>query len=205
MGLTPYFRQTGMAYQVLPIRTKGTSSEVDVERMYTNVMERFRWAGADRAGTYMDENARRMLETYRSMIFAPLAKGLIARGDSIRAREVLKRSRTAILDEVVPHGASSLPLVGAFYDAGMTADAEEITSLMLDRSLRDLDWFFRLSDRDFITSMPEIEREIIVAEELMRLNRTHGGGLETKYGKDCDYYSKAYLQIYNQLSGASKQ
>ena len=27
MGLTPYFRQTGMAYQVLPIRTKGTSSE----------------------------------------------------------------------------------------------------------------------------------------------------------------------------------
>ena len=205
MGLTPYFRQTGMAYQVLPIRTKGTSSEVDVERMYTNVMERFRWAGADHAGTYMDENARRMLETYRSMIFAPLAKGLVARGDSIRAREVLERSKTAILDEVVPHGASSLPLVGAFYDAGMTGDAEEITSLMLDRSLRDLDWYFRLNDRDFITCMPEIEREIIVAEELMRLNRAHGSGLETKYGKDCDYYSKAYLQIYNQLSGATQQ
>ena len=53
--------------------------------------------------------------------------------------------------------------------------------------------------------MPEIEREIIVAEELMRLNRAHGSGLETKYGKDCDYYSKAYLQIYNQLSGATQQ
>lgn len=205
MGLTPYFRQTGMAYQVLPFRTKGTSAEIDVERMYTNVMEKFKWAGADVPGTYMDENARRMIETYRSMIFAPLAQGLLAQGDTIRAREVLERSQTAILDEVVPHEASSLPLVDALYGAGMTKEAEAISTTMLERQLRDLDWYFRLSDRDFITAIPEIEREIIVAEELMRLNRAHGSGLEAKYGKQCDYYSKTYLQIYNQLTAVPER
>lgn len=40
LGLTPNFRQTGMAYQILPFRVQGSGTEVDVERMYHNVTKK---------------------------------------------------------------------------------------------------------------------------------------------------------------------
>jgi hypothetical protein len=73
LGLTPYLRNTGMAYQVTPL--KGMTNEGDImcstDKMYDVVMKEFRWGGIDVAKPgklYLDETVRRMVTTTRTTL-----------------------------------------------------------------------------------------------------------------------------------------
>lgn len=201
IGMTPNFRQTGMAYQIMPFKVAGTETEVDVERMYENVTKKFRWGGADVPGTYMDENSRRLVETYRSMVFAPLASELAIRGDLERAKEVLALAEQAILEENVPHTVSSLPLVAAYYEAGDLAKGEEISMKLLEEKLRELEWFFRLDTPQLIASMNDVQTAVVVCTELLRYNSVAGGTLESKYSERVTPFQSAYIKLYQSVGG----
>ena len=195
VGMTDHMRLTGMAFEVLPFRTRGTAAEVDAERMYKNVTEKFRWGGADREGVYMDENNRNMCDTYRSQIFGKLARALIARGDTVRAKEILALSETAIRSDVVPHGVSSMLLIECLYKVGETAKAEEISKQMLDDHLTNLDWYYRLDPDKFLLTIKEMELSTLICSELLRLNEDAGGTLGKEYGEKADYYTESYMQM----------
>lgn len=205
LNMTPNFRQTGMAYQVMPFEVRGTGTEVDTERMYHNVMEKFRFGGADVEGVYMDENSRRMCETYRSKIFAPLASSLMAEGDTIRAREVLNLAPNAIREDVIPHSISSIPLIGAYYDIGDMAEAERISTLLLDEYMHNLRWFFRLKPEHLLASLQEIQNNVIVCAELLRYNKSYEGNLEEKYGEELEQIQDQLYSILIALKGQTPE
>lgn len=192
-------RMTGMAYQVLPFRTRGTKAEIDTKRMYENVTKKFRWGGADTEGVYMDENNRNMCETYRSQIFGKLAQALIEEGDTVRAKEVLALSEKAIRSDVVPHSASSLLLVSCFYKVGDKEKAEEISRQILDAKLTDLDWYYRLDAGKFLLTAKEMELATVVSSELLRMNEEAKGSLSKVYGEKVNYYTAAYMKFAGAL------
>lgn len=200
VGLTRNFRQTGMAYQVLPINVKATGNEVDLERMYRNVTERFRWGGAEVPGTYFDENCRKLVETYRSMIFAPLAKGLALGGDRVRAREILKLSEVAILEENVPHDVNSLPLVEAYYLSGLHDEGDRIGGIIIETRLRELDWFFRLNSEQLVNSLSAVDNDVLILTEAIKLSESLGGSLKSKYGERVLKYQKDFISLYQLLN-----
>lgn len=71
IGLQPYFKQTGLAYEVVPSRNERASG-VNVDKMYRNITERFRWGGLDQVKDgkiYLDETVRRMASSNRNAIF----------------------------------------------------------------------------------------------------------------------------------------
>lgn len=201
VGMGHNFRQTGMAYQILPFTVRGTGSEVDLERMYHNVTEKYRWGGADIPGTYFDENGRRLVETYRSMIFAPLASGLAQRGDLERAREVLTLAEKAVLEENIPHSVTSIPLVQAYYLAGVTDKADEIASKVIESKLRELDWFFRLSPSQLVNSLSIVQDAVLVLSETAKLSDTYGGKMTARYGNEVGKYQSAFMAVYKTLGG----
>ena len=199
VGMSANFRQTGMAYQVLPIEVRGTGREVDLERMYRNVTERFRWGGADKPGTYFDENGRKLVETYRSMVFAPLAKGLAEQGDLERAKEILALSERAVLEENVPHSVSSLPLVEAYYLAGLTEKGDEIAGKVIEDYLHQLDWFFRLKPELMLNSLPDIQNALLIVTEALKLSNNHSDALKEKYNAQLARYQDTLLGILKLL------
>ena len=84
LGLSPYLRATGMAYQVTPIRN-ADSDEIftATDKMYDNVMTKFKWGGIDvakPADIYLDETIRRMVTTTRTTL-TNLAVDLIYEGN----------------------------------------------------------------------------------------------------------------------------
>lgn len=83
LGLSPYLRSTGMAYEVSPIRQSNGMTGVNTDKMYKNVTERFRWGGIDAVNdgkkVYLDETVRRMVTSTRSSLF-DLAHALIVEG-----------------------------------------------------------------------------------------------------------------------------
>ena len=84
LNLSPYLRNTGLAYQVTPIRDAGYNSgqtlSVATDKMYDNVMNKFRWGGLDSGDDiYLDETVRRMVTTHRSTLI-DLANALYNEG-----------------------------------------------------------------------------------------------------------------------------
>lgn len=95
LNLSSNLRNTGLAYQVTPISGQLESEynlAVATDKMYDNVMNKFRWGGLDKLGdsgtVYLDETVRRMVTTHRSTMI-DLAAALYNEGidalDSISA------------------------------------------------------------------------------------------------------------------------
>jgi len=73
LSLSPYLRNTGLTYQVSPILNPDGNTGVDTDRMYENVMTKFRWGGlaegiAKGKKVYLDETVTRMVVTHRSAL-----------------------------------------------------------------------------------------------------------------------------------------
>ncbi len=73
MGLTPFMRSTGVALEVTPLLNRVSNvTPVNTDKMYRNVMEKFRWGGVDKVTApgqiYLDETVRRMVTTHRSAL-----------------------------------------------------------------------------------------------------------------------------------------
>lgn len=83
LGLSPYLRSTGMAFEVSPIRDANGMTSVNTDKMYRNVTERFRWGGIEAVNDgkeiYLDETVRRMVTSTRSSLY-DLAHALIVEG-----------------------------------------------------------------------------------------------------------------------------
>lgn len=69
LNLLDNLRSTGLAYEVTPLRRPGQQMGVATDKMYDNVMNRFKWGGLDQLGEngeiYLDETVRRMVSTHR--------------------------------------------------------------------------------------------------------------------------------------------
>ena len=84
LGLEPYLRLTGLAYQVTPLLYDGSRGDmaVSTDIMYDNVVNKFMWGGLDTAKPgeiYLDETVSRMVTTMRSALL-DLASNLINEG-----------------------------------------------------------------------------------------------------------------------------
>ncbi len=101
LGLDPYMRSTGLAYEVGPIYNPRGETGVNTEKMYRNITERFRWGGLDEVTepgqVYLDETVRRMVTTHRSAM-ADLATAFI--NEAVGIEQLLARNEgTGNLDE----------------------------------------------------------------------------------------------------------
>ena len=102
---SPYLQNTGMAYQLTPLRTQNPGDEIvpNTDKMYENVTKKFRWGGLDtpagKAGKiYLDETVRRMVNTTRTMILS-LASGLAHEAEI--AKEAKSEGKTTVFGQNV--------------------------------------------------------------------------------------------------------
>ena len=84
LGLDPYLRLTGLAYQVTPLVNDGSRGDIAVSTdiMYDNVVNKFLWGGLDTAKPgeiYLDETVSRMVTTMRSAML-DLSTSLLNQG-----------------------------------------------------------------------------------------------------------------------------
>lgn len=146
VGLTPYLRSTGMTHQLVPTMQEGKIPRTD--RAYRNIMEKYRWGGADAKGRtpYFDETARRMLFTVRNSMVETASQLmyegdlLAADGDAKEARrkydeclKMLNRLRECLPEAVGPYDMSIGLTVGQIYcELGVTLNDKKLTRKGLD-------------------------------------------------------------------------
>ncbi|OAV69345.1 putative membrane protein [Bacteroidales bacterium Barb6XT] len=190
--LDPYFRQTGLAYQIVPMNVQNTTKAVDTQKMYDNLMNKFRWGGADNPKAYMDENVMRMLKNYRSVMFSRLASSLVYEGDTEKALNVLDRGMEVIPPATVPLDYSALSFSELYYQLGKPEKAEEIHTAIVEDAFRNLNWYFRLKPAQLSSVERELGHNLAVVQDVLRVSKRYNPDFAAKYEEEFDNYRMAY-------------
>lgn len=147
-----YFVQEGLAFRFTPFDYKkwGDVGEnrlyaVDVERLYDNVMNRYKYGGLDTPGLYLDETTLRTC-WYHRRLFAQLAKELIAQGDNERAKKVLAYAEQVIPGYNVPetHESGSYDIATAYAALGEKTKAVTLAVHLIAEAEDYINWAFSL-------------------------------------------------------------
>ena len=179
----------GLAYRISPA---ATTQRIDVERLYDNIMHRFRYGGLSTKGIYVDEDVKRMANTHQ-LIMGVLIDSLLQRGDIKRALTVCHKWQKEMPQENVPYTEYALSMARCYYMAHQPEQGDEIVSNLLRRSDEWLSWIntIKLSRRagslyNRYTWMQTMEQALVVAEQFERTKFIH------QYIKQYERYNKQY-------------
>ena len=179
----------GLAYRISPT---ATTQRIDVERLYDNIMHRFRYGGLSTKVIYVDEDVKRMANTHQ-LIMGVLIDSLLQRGDLKRALTVCHKWQKEMPQENVPYTEYALSMARCYYMAHQPEKGDEIVSSLLRRSDEWLSWIntIKFSRRagslyNRYTWMQTMEQALVVAEQFERTEFIH------QYIKQYEHYNKQY-------------
>ena len=193
--LDDYFQQVGMAYQLVPMATKNTVRSVNTERMYDNVMTKFKWGGVDQPGVYLDENVLRMCKSYRVALFSKLAAALMSEGKNDKALNILDKAMEVLPPENVPLDYSALSIGEFYYELGQNEKGREIFQQIADDAVRTANWIFRLNPAKFASAVGDLEHNLAVLQEILRVAKKHDTELAAQYEEEFDNFRMAYQSL----------
>ncbi|HBB52134.1 MAG TPA: hypothetical protein DCZ65_11505 [Barnesiella sp.] len=193
--LDPYFQQTGMAYQIVPMETQGTVRSINTEKMYDNVMNKFKWGGVNTPGVYLDETVMRMCKSYRIALFSKLAAALVAEGKKEKALNVLDKAMEVLPPENVPLDYSALSLGELYYELGQKEKAEMVYKGIADNALRSINWYFRLRPGQLSSVESDLGHNLAVLQEVLRVSKQYNPEFAKPYQEEFDNYRMAYGSV----------
>ena len=126
----------GLAYRVSPT---ATGQQVDVERLYDNIMHRFRYGGLSTKGIYVDEDMKHLANTHQ-LIMGILIDSLLQQGDTKRALAVCQKWQKEMPQDNVPYTESALSMARCFYTANQLKQGDVIVNDLLRRANEWLSW-----------------------------------------------------------------
>ncbi|MDR2765518.1 MAG: DUF2723 domain-containing protein [Tannerella sp.] len=195
--LSPYFQKTGLAYRITPVNTQveGVRS-IDTEKMYDNVMNKFKWGGVDKPGIYLDETVMRMCKSYRMVLFGDLASALVQEGKNEKALAVLDKAMQVLPPENVPYDYTLLGIAEVYMTLGQKDKCEQILNGIANNSMRCLRWFFKLRpdqlagvQRDFKLQMDVMQNVMIIG---LRNNPEFGSDFKEEYNNLRMAYTQSF-------------
>ncbi|MBQ6965851.1 MAG: DUF2723 domain-containing protein [Bacteroidaceae bacterium] len=196
-NLWRHFIQEGMAWRISPfvfpeneITSYGiVRSVIDTDKMYDNMMNKYRYGNLKQPGLYLDETTLRMCFTHRRW-FATLITRLVKEGKLDKALKALEKCETEIPSYNVPHSmsSSSLDLVNAYIDCGKPEQAEAILSTLAKKSKEYVAWYLSLNDTYFRNDFRDCYSEIY---SLMNIQEVYVKLGESKSKNAADYQKQA--------------
>ena len=143
MNLGDNFIQEGLVNRITPFTTNAPGMKnFDTDKVYRNVMERFKFGGVSTKGIYLDETVMRMCYTHRRLM-AQLAVNLINEGKDDKAAKVLEKADKELPDyNVTPDFQSgSLDMARAYAMLGNKGKATEKVNQLFDKSEQYIRWY----------------------------------------------------------------
>ena len=181
----------GLAYRLSPT---ANGQQVDVERLYDNIMHRFRYGGLSTKGIYVDEDVRHMADTHQ-LVMGVLIDSLLQQGDTRRALAVCRKWQQEMPQENVPYTDAALSMARCYYLTHQTKQGDEIVNSLLHRSEEWLSWIETISPwrrngsrYSHHSWMQTMQQALTVAVQFERKDIYH------QYSKQYEYYIEQYQQ-----------
>ena len=210
LNLGNNFMQEGLAYRITPFNTTATNARIDSEKMYDNLMHKFKFGGIDKKGIYLDETVLRMCDTHRRM-FVQLSTQLIKEGKKEQALKALNYCEQAIPASNVPHDyimSSSKEMAMNFAALGECKKAEDILNQMANNAVEYLTWYLSLDDTRLASSYENCMRYFYILDDVCKSLselKPQSGEQQNETFDAASHYTKKFNELYDMLGARTGQ
>ena len=201
MNLTNNFLQEGLAYRITPFNNTALGRRIDSEKMYDNLMNKFKFGGIDNPDVYLDETVHRMCDTHRRL-FVQLASQLIKEGKKDKALKALDYCQKVIPASTVRHDylfGGSKEMAEDYRLLGQPMKAAEILDQLANNSLEYITWYMSLGDSYFSSSTEECMRQFYILDDVCN---SLAAIKDPKTGEElpiATHYAQKFEQLYKLL------
>ena len=194
LGMDKHFVQEGLASRFTPFETKKLGATIDSEKMYDNLMNKFKFGGIDKPGIYIDENVMRMCYTHRR-VFAQLIEQLMKERQKDKALAALDYAEKMIPAYNVPYDwqNGAVQMAEAYYQLGQTEKADKIMDALANKAIEYMTWYLSLDDSQFFVSTREFEYHIALLNEELKLMEKYKSKLSENYSGKLDELYGMYI------------
>ena len=196
-NLWRHFIQEGLAWRITPF-TFSTNlpqqSVVDSDRMFDNMMNKYRYGNLSAKGLYLDETTMRMCWTHRRW-FAHLINTLLDEGKKDKALQALEKCDKEIPDYNVPYKIDNggLEIGNAFIACGKVKRGMEILDAIEKNAREYVNFYASLNNMRFAAAWRDCKSEIIALAEIQRTLQLLGKSEEA--GNEAETYAKRAEQL----------
>ena len=209
MNLGENFVQEGLANRITPFHTHDTDSRgnlipvagvanFDTEKVYDNVMNKYKYGNVSQKGIYLDETVTRMCYTHRRLL-STLAMNLINESKIDKAKAVLDKCEKELPGYNVAHdyASGSIDMARAYNLTGQKEKAQQMVDLLWKKSQQYLQWYCSLDGYRFDSSQREIQINIIVINQLVDVQ----AAIDEKKGTEKEQQLDALVKLYYAKGG----
>ena len=209
LNLGDNFMQEGLAYRITPFNTTKLNARIDSEKMYDNLMHKFKFGGIDKDGVYLDETILRMSQTHRRM-FVQVASQLIKEGKYEKALKALDYCQQVIPSKNVAHDyimSSSKEMADDYIALGEYAKAESILDELANKAVEYITWYMSLDDERLALSYENCVRNFYILDEI---NKSFDKIAQKKQGQTegemstssemADHYAQKFEELYDMFN-----
>ena len=199
LGMDNHFTQEGLAYRFTPFDTDKLNSKIDSEKMYDNLMNKFKFGGIEKPGIYIDENVMRMCYTHRR-IFTQLVGQLIKEGKKDKALAALDYAEKMIPSYNVPYdwANGAFQMAEAYSQLGQNEKANKIIDELANKSLEYMIWYLSLTDYQLSIASENFMYNAGLLDAEVRLMEKY------KSEELAKHYSEQLDQLYNEYVARMK-
>ena len=180
MNLGENFIQEGLVNRITPFHTNETNN-FDTEKVYKNLMTRFKFGGLDKPGLYLDETVTRMCYTHRRL-FGTLIQHLLREGKRDKAKKAIEYAEKVLPTYNLPmsYYSGGLDFVNGYFALGMTKKAHETADAIWKNSMQYMSWYLSLGQNHFNSSQRECMMNMYVMQQLVDIYARYDKALAKK-------------------------
>lgn len=139
LNLKDHMLLEGLAYRLLPAKHGDRNGDINTEKMYENMMTKFKWRQMDNPSVFYDENYKRFVFNARFQYYI-LAAQLLNEGKREKAKEVVNYCLKVLPDNTFPYDEYSTQFIPLLFELKEDKKAFDMAILMGDRAIEMLDY-----------------------------------------------------------------
>ena len=192
MNLGENFVQEGLVNRITPFHTN-ESNNFDTEKVYTNLMKKYKFGGLEKPGLYLDETVTRMCATHRRL-FGSLLSHLIHENKLDKAKEVILYAEKVIPTYNVPmtYMNGGADFADAYYRLGMTKKGEETIDAMWKNSVQYVRYYLSLNQSRFMSSQRDCVYHLYIMQRFCEIESQYNKPRADKMTENLNQLIAAY-------------
>ncbi len=167
LNLAPYLQLEGLAYRLVPVKQNPEEQQqetrINTEVMYDNIMNKFKWGGMERPGTYLDNVFISSCALNIRQRCGSLANALIDEGKKDKAIKILDKCLEVTPQENVPYDVTMYAMTMAYYQAGAMEKGNALAKKLFDNYESNIRYYFSFDRKELASfgSDPEQAQDIL--------------------------------------------
>ncbi len=154
-GLDEYLQMEGLGLKIIPIKAGKDplvpgvlgKGRVDSQKVYDNVMNKFRWGNFDKHRLYVDKSFGPSIQSHRYMLLRAI-QDFIKKGDNAKAIELTDKYFEAFPHMNFPYDYNTIYFINSYMSAGANDKAKEVMKVLANETAEHLIFYSSLDPSD---------------------------------------------------------